>query len=71
MVKIDIDDAICLVIVKRKVDTITDKDTAIVLTPANVQDAMRISKALSQAQKTLIEITQRAVVDGVRRQVEN
>ena len=64
--KIGIDDAICLVIVRRKPDPVTDKDAFFVLTPTSAQDAMRIQKVLTEAQKTLIDLTARAVIDGVK-----
>lgn len=62
MVKVDIDDAILLLVVKRKVNPETNKDTVMIMTPTNQQDAIRIMQALTIAQKTLAELTKRALM---------
>lgn len=65
--KIDIDDAMLLVVLKRRPDPVLDKDAVIMIAPANAQDAMRISAVLTQAQKALIEMTKQAVIDGAKK----
>jgi hypothetical protein len=67
MVKVDIDDAILLIVVKRKPDPTTEVDGVLVLQPTSVQDAMRIQTALTSAQKTLLELTKRAIDDGAKK----
>lgn len=67
MVKVEIEDAILLVVVKRKPNPETDVDGAMIVRPTSVQDAMRIQTALTSAQKTLLELTKRAIDDGVKK----
>lgn len=67
MVKVDIDDAILLVVVKRKPHPETDVDGVMIVQPTNAQDAIRIRQALSAAQRALLELTLRAIDDGVKK----
>jgi hypothetical protein len=57
---------ICIVVVKQKPDPATDKDAFVFVAPANAQDAIRVSAALREAQKALIEVTKQAVLDGAK-----
>lgn len=65
--QIDIDDdVICLVIVRRKVNPVTDKDAGLVIAPRNASDAVRINLALVKAQKMLIDLTAKTALDATR-----
>lgn len=66
MTKIDIDDAILVLVVRRKPNPETDVDGVMLIQPTNRLEAIRIQTALTTTQKTLLELTTRAVIAGAK-----
>lgn len=61
MTKIDIDDAVLILVVSRKPNPLTGLDVVEVVKPTSMQDTLRINRALNHAQRTLFELTQSAL----------